>query len=72
LDVAYVWKDWALDNGVTWSLKPVAKALEIEGVIEVDRERVHLLTVPERMAYNLSDVVATYRLAEMAARMSER
>lgn len=66
-DMAYVWKDWAIDNEVTWSLKPVAKALGVEGVIEVDREHVHLLSVPERMAYNLSDVVATYRLAEMAA-----
>jgi len=67
-DMAYEWKDWATAHQVKWGLKPVARAVEIEGVIEVDREHMDRLTVPERMAYNLSDVVATYQLAEMVDR----
>lgn len=62
LDVAYLWQDWAKASGTKWSLKPVARANGID-VIEVDREHMDALTVAERMAYNLSDVVATYQLA---------
>lgn len=60
LDVAYRWGDWATANGVRWSLKAVARAVGVE-VIEVDRAHMDGLSVAERMAYNLSDVVATYR-----------
>lgn len=62
IDIAYAWKTWAEAQQVPWSLKPVAKANGIT-VIEVDREQVAALTVAERMAYNLSDVVATLGLA---------
>lgn len=62
LDVAYRWRGWAAANDVRWSLKPVARANGID-VIEVDREHMEALSAAERMAYNLSDVVATYRLA---------
>ena len=34
-------------------------------MIEVDREHMGAFSAPERMAYCLSDVVATYRLAEL-------
>lgn len=67
-DLAYELREWATAHHVKWGLKPVARAAGIEGVIEVDREHMDLLTVPERMAYNLSDVVATYELAAMADR----
>jgi hypothetical protein len=62
LDAAYLWKDWAQVNDVKWELKPVARANGLD-VIEVDREHMDALSVAERMAYNLSDVVATYQLA---------
>lgn len=62
LDVAYLWQDWAKATGTKWSLKPIARANGIDA-IEVDREHMESLSVAERMAYNLSDVVATYRLA---------
>jgi len=61
VDVAYLWREWAEANGVRWGLKPVARAVGLE-VIEVDRTRMDALSVPDRMAYCLSDVVATYRL----------
>lgn len=42
--------------------RPWPRAVGVE-VIEVDRAHMDGLSVAERMAYNLSDVVATYRLA---------
>lgn len=63
VDIAYRYKSWAEMNQVPWSLKPVARAHGIE-MIEVDRAHMGLLTTPERMAYNLSDVVGTHALAE--------
>ena len=68
VDLAYAFKDWAEVNGVIWSLKPVARAMGLK-VIEVDREQMESLSVAERMAYNLSDVVATYDLAVLAEQM---
>ena len=62
-DIAYAYKAEARRLGVAWSLKPVAKALGIE-VVEVDRERVHELSIAELNAYNLSDARATYLLAQ--------
>lgn len=67
LDVAYAWKDRAESAGVKWSLKPVARSAGIS-VIEVDRASMEILSVAERMAYNLSDVVATYELAKIVLR----
>jgi hypothetical protein len=66
VDVAYgYWCSWAAEHGVHWGLKPVATAAGVD-VIEVDRASMDDLTPPERMAYCLSDVVATYRLDEIA------
>ena len=65
-DIAYgYWRSWAQDYRVQHSLKPVARAVGIE-VVKVDREHMGTLSVSERLAYCLSDVVATYRLAELA------
>lgn len=66
VDIAYRYKDWATQNGVTWSLKPVAIANGID-MIEVDREHMERLSRQERMAYNLSDTVGTYALARLLA-----
>jgi DNA polymerase elongation subunit (family B) len=52
------------DEGVSWSLKPVAKHLGIE-MIELDRENLHKYTQAERDAYNLSDATGTLALALM-------
>lgn len=65
-DIAYDFEQWAKDHGVAWSLKPVARAHGIE-MIEVDREHMERLSVPERLTYNLSDSVGTLRLGEILA-----
>lgn len=62
IDIAYKYKAICESKAMSWSLKAVAKSFGI-GVIEVDRENMHKLTVAERLAYNFSDVVATYMLA---------
>jgi len=62
LDISFAYKKVAADLGVKHSLKPVAKALGIK-VIEVDRERMHLLTPAQRTAYAASDTRATRELA---------
>jgi hypothetical protein len=62
VDIAYRYRDWTEANQVKWSLKPVARAHGID-VIEVEREHMERLGVAQRMAYGLSDVVATYELA---------
>lgn len=63
-DVAYAMRAWAEEHGCHWSLKPVARAFGID-VIEVDREHMEKLSTSERAAYCLSDVAATYRLAQV-------
>ena len=66
LDIAYgYWQQWAKDNDVHWSLKDVANAMGIEA-IRVNRAQMDSLSVPERMRYCLSDVVATYKLTQIA------
>lgn len=65
-DIAYRYRSWAEANKVTWSLKPVVRAHGID-MIEVDREHMDRLSVAERMAYNLSDVVGTFELARKEA-----
>ncbi len=62
LDISFAYKKVAADLGVKHALKPVARALGIE-VIEVDRERMHLLTQAQRTAYAASDTRATRDLA---------
>jgi DNA polymerase elongation subunit (family B) len=69
LDVAYLWREWAERRRTRWSLKAVARANGL-GVIEVDREHMEQLSVAERMAYNLSDVVATWHLARQPTAMA--
>jgi len=63
IDVAYLWKEWAAKNSSGWGLKAVARAVGLQGVIEVDRQHMEKLSLPELMMYNLSDVIATYQLA---------
>ena len=62
LDISFAYKKVAADLGVKHALKTVARALGIE-VIEVDRERMHLLTPAQRTAYAASDTRATRELA---------
>ncbi len=61
IDTAFSYQAWSEKNGIHWGLKPVAKANGIK-IIEVDRTKMDKLTIPERMSYNLSDVVATWEL----------
>jgi DNA polymerase elongation subunit (family B) len=68
LDVAYPYQDVADDLGVTWSLKPVAKALGIK-MVEVDSAHAADLTPEQLEAYNVSDVAGT---AQLAARLQPR
>lgn len=66
-DMAYAYREYALSQPQLgrrgWSLKPVCKSLGCE-MVEVDRERIHLLTPEENAAYNLSDARGTYYLAD--------
>jgi len=62
LDISFAYRKVAADLGVKHALKPVARALGIT-VIEVDRERMHLLTPAQRIAYAASDTRATRELA---------
>jgi hypothetical protein len=52
---------WCEREMTKWSLKPVAEHMGIE-MVNVDRERIHLLTDDELKAYNLSDVRGTASL----------
>lgn len=63
VDIAYLYKEFAETHGVSWSLKPVAQHVGID-MIHVDRENVAGLSVGERVAYNLSDVVGTLALTD--------
>ena len=65
VDVMRAWQPWAKEQGISAGLKSVAAANNIECVV-VDREQIHQLTRQELVAYNLSDVAATYELAELA------
>lgn len=62
VDVSFLYKEFAADRRVSWSLKPVARAIGLSPV-EVDRERIHELSVDELRAYVLSDVEVTLALA---------
>lgn len=64
-DVQYVYRAHAEATGTAWSLKPVARSMGLEPV-EVDRERVHLLTEEQERAYVASDAVVTRSLALFA------
>ena len=62
-DIMRPWKPWSKEQGISNSLKSVAKAKGIE-VIEVDRTKIDSLSRAELVAYNISDVAATLTLAE--------
>jgi DNA polymerase elongation subunit (family B) len=67
VDISYVYKDLAEANGVKHSLKPVAIAYGLHP-IEVNTERMQILSVAERAAYNASDSEITHTLAGLAGR----
>lgn len=62
LDISGAYKQFAADADVSWSLKPVCKAMGID-MFEIDRTRLHEYTPEEVRAYVLSDCVGTRELA---------
>ena len=62
-DIAYAYKLDASQFGVSWSLKPVARAFGGIEMVEVDRGRMQELSADELAAYNLSDARGTCLLA---------
>ena len=66
VDVAHLYRGFAHENGLQWSLKPVARHLGLEPV-EVDRTAIHELTPAELEAYVASDAVVTLELARRVA-----
>ena len=62
LDISFAYKGFAEEHEMKHSLKPVAKAHGIL-MIEVDREKMHLLTPEERHDYVVSDGRGTRALA---------
>ena len=62
VDVAHLYKDLAAEQGIAWSLKPVARHHGMTPV-EVDRTAIHDLSADELTAYVVSDVVVTRDLA---------
>lgn len=62
VDIAYLWRSFADERQLPWSLKPVAEAHGLTPVV-VDREHVSELSVSERTAYVVSDVEMTLALA---------
>lgn len=62
VDVAHLYRAFAEDNGLSWSLKPVARAHGLSPV-EVDRTAIHELSPEELEAYVASDAIVTLELA---------
>lgn len=62
VDICFPYREYASANGVSWSLKPVARELGLSPV-EVDRTAMHLLTAEQMHAYVVSDVEVTIDLA---------
>jgi DNA polymerase elongation subunit (family B) len=69
-DICYAYEPIAEAAGISKSLKPVARLMGLNP-IEVDRERMELLTVAERTAYNVSDGEMTYRMALMLSNLRQ-
>ena len=63
VDISPLYRAEAQRRGVRHSLKPVYQALSGLAPLEVDRERMHLLSTAERHAYVNSDTVITRWLA---------
>lgn len=73
-DHADVWPSFieiANRAGIKTGLKPVANYFGYNPIV-VDRQQMESLTVPERCAYNISDVEVTYRLALLADDLDAR
>lgn len=64
VDVSYLYAGVAREENIKWSLKSVAKHLGYSPV-EVDRERVHVLTLEELREYVASDALVTVKLAQL-------
>lgn len=62
VDVAGLYRAFALEHGLAWSLKPVARAVLGVKPIEVDRSAVHQLSDEALVRYNASDAVVTLAL----------
>lgn len=62
LDVTQAWKQFAQDQEVSWSLKPVLRAAGFDPV-ELDRTRLHEYTPDEVKAYVTSDARGARDLA---------
>lgn len=62
VDIANIYSQFALDAKIKWSLKNVAKHLGYTPV-EVDRERIHALSLQDLREYVASDATVTLQLA---------
>jgi len=72
-DHADIWpafQEVAKAAGIKSGLKPVANYFGYDPIV-VDREKMESLSVPERCAYNISDVECTYRLALLAENLED-
>jgi len=61
VDVAHLYRSFAEEHGLQWSLKPVARHHGLEPV-EVDRTAIHELSPAELEAYVASDALVTLDL----------
>lgn len=62
VDVAHLYRPFAEEHGLQWSLKPVARYHGLDPV-EVDRTAIHELSTEELEAYVASDALVTLDLA---------
>lgn len=65
-DVSYDFQQYAADNGVKHSLKPVAEHLGVR-ILDVDRTRLHDYDLETRTAYAAGDTVMTLFLRQESA-----
>lgn len=62
VDVAHLYRTFAEEHGLQWSLKPIARQHGLDPV-EVDRTAIHELSPEELEAYVASDALVTLDLA---------
>ena len=62
LDIANSYQTFAAEAGVTWSLKPVYRAVTGKEPVELDRANLHLYSREQQDAYSASDSVITREL----------
>lgn len=69
-DMAFVYKEWCVRYKVTWSLKPVARSLQLMSPViddlELTGEQSSGYDIPLMAAYNIRDSVITLELAKIA------